>query len=112
MTCGYARASTNGQSVDARVRQLVEAGCQNVFRETASGAGTDRAELRKAIARLDASDALMVTRIDRLARVSDIPLPDANPDNAASRIRSAESGKPDLPLCDRSAPDAQTATST
>jgi DNA invertase Pin-like site-specific DNA recombinase len=39
-----------------------------MFRETASGAKTDRAELRKAIAKLDAGDVLMVTRLDRLAR--------------------------------------------
>ena len=39
-----------------------------VFREVASGAKTDRAQLRKAIAALDAGDVLMVTRLDRLAR--------------------------------------------
>jgi DNA invertase Pin-like site-specific DNA recombinase len=39
-----------------------------VFRETASGAKTDRAELRKVLAKLDDDDVLMVTRLDRLAR--------------------------------------------
>ncbi len=34
----------------------------------ASGAKTDRAQLRKALAALDAGDVLMVTRLDRLAR--------------------------------------------
>jgi hypothetical protein len=34
----------------------------------ASGAKTDRAQLRKAFAALDAGDVLMVTRLDRLAR--------------------------------------------
>jgi DNA invertase Pin-like site-specific DNA recombinase len=68
MIYGYARVSTDGQSVDAQVRQLTKAGCKKVFRETASGAKTDRAELRKAIAKLDASDVLVVTRLDRLAR--------------------------------------------
>jgi hypothetical protein len=65
---GYARVSTDGQSVDAQVRQLTKAGCTKVFRETASGAKTDRAELRKALAKLDDDDVLMVTRLDRLAR--------------------------------------------
>jgi DNA invertase Pin-like site-specific DNA recombinase len=37
-------------------------------RETASGAKIDRAELRKALAKLDDGDVLMVTRLDRLAR--------------------------------------------
>ncbi len=44
------------------------AGSGKVFREVASGAKTDRAQLRKAIAALEAGDVLMVTRLDRLAR--------------------------------------------
>jgi DNA invertase Pin-like site-specific DNA recombinase len=68
MIYGYARVSTDGQSVDAQARQLSKAGCQKVFRETASGAKADRTELRKALAKLDEDDVLMVTRLDRLAR--------------------------------------------
>src|ERR1039458_9849431 len=68
MIYGYARASTDGQSVDAQVRQLTKAGCKKGFRETASGAKTDRAQLRKALAQLDTGDVLVVTRLDRLAR--------------------------------------------
>ncbi len=37
MKYGYARVSTDGQSVDAQVRQLTEAGCEKVFREVVSG---------------------------------------------------------------------------
>ena len=65
---GYARESTDGQSVDAQVRQLTETGCQKVFREVASGAKTDRAQLRRVLDRLEADDVLMVTHLDRLAR--------------------------------------------
>lgn len=65
---GYARVSTDGQSVDAQVRQLTQAGCTKVFRETASGTKTDRAQLRKALEQLDPGDVLIVTRLDRLAR--------------------------------------------
>ena len=68
MIYGYARVSTDGQSVEAQVRQLAKAGCSKVFREVASGAKTDRAQLRKALDRLEAGDVLMVTRLDRLAR--------------------------------------------
>src|SRR3954471_9747873 len=68
MKYGYARVSTDGQSVEAQVGQLTKAGCKKVFRETASGAKTDRAQLRKALDQLDAGDVLMVTRLDRLAR--------------------------------------------
>jgi hypothetical protein len=40
----------------------------NVFREVASGAKTERAQLRRVLAQLDAGDVLIVTRFDRLAR--------------------------------------------
>jgi DNA invertase Pin-like site-specific DNA recombinase len=56
-----------GQSVDAQVRQLSKAGCKKVFREVASGAKTDRAQLRRLLNVLDAGDVVMVTRLDRLA---------------------------------------------
>ena len=68
MIRGYARVSTDGQSVDAQVRQLKAARAEKVWRETASGAKTDRAQLRRVLAQLDAGDVLMVTRLDRLAR--------------------------------------------
>ncbi len=68
MIYGYARVSTDGQSVDAQMKQLREAGAEKVFRETASGAKSDRAQLRRALAALDKGDVLMVTRLDRLAR--------------------------------------------
>ena len=68
MIYGYARVSTDGQSVEAQVRQLRAAGAEKVFREVASGAKTDRAQLRRVLDQLDAGDVLMVTRLDRLAR--------------------------------------------
>jgi DNA invertase Pin-like site-specific DNA recombinase len=43
---GYARVSTDGQSVDAQVEQLRAAGAEKVVRETASAARADRAQLR------------------------------------------------------------------
>jgi DNA invertase Pin-like site-specific DNA recombinase len=68
MKYGYARVSTDGQSVDAQVRQLTKAGCKKVFREVASGAKSDRAQLRRLLDQLGAGDVLTVTRLDRLAR--------------------------------------------
>jgi len=68
MKYGYARVSTDGQSIAAQVAQLNRAGCKKVFRETASGAKTDRAQLRKVLDQLDTGDVLMVARLDRLAR--------------------------------------------
>ena len=68
MIYGYARVSTDGQSVDAQVRELRAAGARQVFREVASGARTDRTQLRRALDQLSDGDVLMVTRLDRLAR--------------------------------------------
>ncbi len=56
------------QSVDAQVRGLTKAGYKEVFREVASGAKTDRSQLRHAPDQLVAGDVLVVTRLDRLAR--------------------------------------------
>jgi DNA invertase Pin-like site-specific DNA recombinase len=50
------------------VRQLTKAGCKKVFREVASGAKTDRRQLRRMLDLLEGGDVLMVTRLDRLAR--------------------------------------------
>lgn len=68
VTVGYARVSTDGQSVEAQTAALKAAGAAKVFSERESGARTDRPQLAKAIAALGADDVLMVTRLDRLAR--------------------------------------------
>lgn len=68
MQYGYARVSTDGQSVSAQVAELKGAGCDRVFSETASGAKTNRAQLERAIMTLGPGDVLVVTRLDRLAR--------------------------------------------
>jgi hypothetical protein len=60
MKYGYARVSTDGQSVAAQVAALNAAGAGKVFREVASGAKTDRSQLRRAIATLGAGDLLIV----------------------------------------------------
>src|SRR5215472_13474777 len=68
MIYGYARVSTDGQSVETQVRRLRAAGARRVFPEVASGARGDRSQLRRAIAKLEEGDVLMVIRLDRLAR--------------------------------------------
>ena len=65
---GYARVSTDGQTLDAQRDTLRAAGAEKVFQETASGAKTDRRELARAIKALNAGDVLLVSRLDRLAR--------------------------------------------
>ena len=68
MIYGYARVTTDGQTVAAQVVALTAAGARKVFREAASGPRTDRTQLRRAVGQLAAGDVLLVTRLDRLAR--------------------------------------------
>jgi DNA invertase Pin-like site-specific DNA recombinase len=67
-TIGYARVSTDGQTLDAQHAALAAAGCAKVYAEKVSGAKTDRAALAKAMAILADGDCLIVTKLDRLAR--------------------------------------------
>jgi DNA invertase Pin-like site-specific DNA recombinase len=68
MIVGYARVSTDGQTLNAQQASLSEAGCAKVYSEKESGAKTDRHQLAKAIAALADGDTLIVTKLDRLAR--------------------------------------------
>ena len=65
---GYARVSTDGQTLAAQDAALHAADCAKVYGEKQSGAKTDRPELAKLLRRLEPGDVLMVTRLDRLAR--------------------------------------------
>jgi DNA invertase Pin-like site-specific DNA recombinase len=67
-TIGYARVSTDGQSLDSQQASLKLAGADKVYAEKVSGVVTDRRELAKAIASLTCGDVLIVTKLDRLAR--------------------------------------------
>jgi DNA invertase Pin-like site-specific DNA recombinase len=68
MKYGYARVSTDGQSVAAQVDQLTQAGAEKIFKKKISGAVTHRQQLKRALGALDEGDVLLVTRLDRLAR--------------------------------------------
>ena len=46
---GYARVSTDGQSLESQQSALTQAGAERVFSEKVSGAVTDRKQLGKAI---------------------------------------------------------------
>jgi DNA invertase Pin-like site-specific DNA recombinase len=67
-TIGYARISTDGQTLDSRIATLKAAGAARIYRETASGAKAERKELARALKTIAAGDTLLVTRLDRLAR--------------------------------------------
>jgi DNA invertase Pin-like site-specific DNA recombinase len=65
---GYARVSTDGQTLDAQTASLRVAGAEQLFTEKQSGIKTDRAALARCVAALEAGDVLLVTKLDRLAR--------------------------------------------
>jgi DNA invertase Pin-like site-specific DNA recombinase len=68
MIIGYARVSTEGQTLEAQQAALTTAGANRIFAEKISGAVTERKALARAIAELGPGDILLVTRLDRLAR--------------------------------------------
>lgn len=68
MIYGYARVSTDTQSLAAQVDQLTAAGAEKVFQEKASGARSERPQLRRLLQQLGPGDVVIVARLDRLAR--------------------------------------------
>jgi DNA invertase Pin-like site-specific DNA recombinase len=65
---GYARVSTDGQSLQAQTQALQATGCGRIYSEKLSGAYSDRPQLAKALAALAEGDTLVVCKLDRLAR--------------------------------------------
>jgi len=65
---GYARVSTDGQSLQSQTEALHLAGCGRVYSEKQSGAYSERPQLAKALAALAEGDCLFVCKLDRLAR--------------------------------------------
>jgi DNA invertase Pin-like site-specific DNA recombinase len=102
-TIGYARVSTDGQTLDAQQVALTAAGCERVFAEKISGVVTERPALMRAIAALGPGDTLIVTRLDRLARSTRDLL------NILDAIGKADAKFKSLadPWCDTSAPTGE-----
>jgi|LAHS01.1.fsa_nt_gb DNA invertase Pin-like site-specific DNA recombinase len=68
MLIGYARVSTEDQTLSVQVKNLREAGCTVIFKEKISGAIRKRPELQKLLKKVKKGDILVVHRLDRLAR--------------------------------------------
>jgi DNA invertase Pin-like site-specific DNA recombinase len=65
---GYARVSTEEQSLAGQIDALRAAGCAEIVEERASGGSATRPLLARTLARIGRGDTLVVARIDRLAR--------------------------------------------
>lgn len=68
MRIGYARVSTDDQSLDLQRDALKKAECERVFTDTMSGAKSDRPGLTDALRFARAGDTILVWRLDRLGR--------------------------------------------
>ncbi|TCM47395.1 resolvase-like protein [Rhizobium sp. PP-F2F-G48] len=64
----YARVSTVGQTLEAQLDHLEEAGCEVIYQEKANGARDVRKQLLRMLKSLREGDLVVVTRTDRLAR--------------------------------------------
>ena len=65
---GYARVSSQGQSLDIQVSKLTEYGCNEIFKDKLSGTTADRPSLKECRTYVRRGDSLVITKLDRLAR--------------------------------------------
>ena len=73
MLVGYARVSTQEQTLALQQDALRKAGCERIFTDTVSGAGArwatqERAGLAEALEFMRSGDTLVVWKLDRLGR--------------------------------------------
>lgn len=68
MLIGYARVSTDDQTLEHQRATLADVGCKKIYEEKNSGAKRNRLQLQDMIANLRDTDVVVVTRLDRLAR--------------------------------------------
>jgi DNA invertase Pin-like site-specific DNA recombinase len=68
MLIGYARVSTQEQTLALQHDALTKAGCTKIYTDTASGAKTERKGLEAALSYVRRGDIFVVWRLDRLGR--------------------------------------------
>src|ERR687895_742963 len=68
MLIGYARVSTQDQTLHLQQDALTKAGCNKIFTDTASGAKAERKGLEQALSYVRKGDTFVVWRLDRLGR--------------------------------------------
>lgn len=68
MRYGYARVSSTAQDLELQKRELFEAGCNFIFAEKFTGMVKDRPEWSRLMGLIKPGDALVVCKLDRIAR--------------------------------------------
>src|SRR5918992_912903 len=68
MLIGYARVSTQDQTLNLQRDALQKIGCKKIFTDTASGSKAERKGLDEALEYVREGDTLVVWRLDRLGR--------------------------------------------
>jgi len=68
MLIGYARVSTEDQTLALQQDALEKIGCSKIFTDVISGATTERPGLKEALSYLREGDSLVVWKLDRLGR--------------------------------------------
>jgi hypothetical protein len=68
MLVGYARVSTNEQTLDLQKDALEKIGCTKIYSDVVSGAKEERKGLQEALEYVREGDTLVVWRLDRLGR--------------------------------------------
>src|SRR3569832_882214 len=68
MLIGYARISTQDQTLALQQDALEKTGCEKIFTDTVSGTKAERKGLTEALSHLRVGDTLVVWRHDRLGR--------------------------------------------
>ena len=65
---GYARVSTDDQSLEAQIDYLKSIGCTKIYQEKMTGKTKERPELKKAMSAIKKGDVFVVLKLDRLGR--------------------------------------------
>lgn len=68
MLIGYARVSTQEQTLNLQLDALQKAGCEKIFKDIEGGAKTDRVGLAEILQYVRQGDVLVVWKLDRLGR--------------------------------------------
>lgn len=69
---GYARVSSGGQSLETQLEMLNKEHCEQIYSEKITGMKLDRPELNKLLDIIKEGDKLVVTKLDRIARSTQV----------------------------------------